>query len=271
MTNHSVKMRIRSILWKGPKLLLAKTGSVHSLVSAPLCSSWDTRSRGCSTKCGFVLQTKDYLVPRFSRLVRPSRLQFQRSLRNWYWHSMMPRRMASRKVSAKPGSLRHSLFCLRDSFSKSHCFTWTFPWAEFVEGPSDGKCVRASFPVKLKGNKRSSELWKTTVMEEKRRPEGRIFRRLLVRVLDQLGRLIRSLSHFPPKAKQQTSAVGRRTCVVTSSIRWDVFLPPRRRRVYTPAFLFPSQFTDHHIQGFVLPKGAARHHMPQLCANSSKH
>lgn len=122
---------------------------------------------------------------------------------------MIPSRMASRKVSAKPGSLRHSLFCLRDSFSKSHCFTWTFPWAEFVEGPRDGKWVRASFPVRLKGNRKSSELWKMAVMEEKRWSEGRIFRKLLVRVLYQLRRLINTdwldlVSHFHHTPRQSS-------------------------------------------------------------------
>lgn len=105
---------------------------------------------------------KDYLVPRFSRLVRPSRLQFQRSLRNWNWHSMIPRRMASRNVSAKPGSLRHNLFCLRDSLSKSHCFMWAFPWAEFVEVPREGKWVRASFPVRLKESRKTVSHGKET-------------------------------------------------------------------------------------------------------------
>lgn len=137
-----------------------------------LCWLWDAYSRQYSTKWDFILQTKDYLVPRFSRLVRPSRLQFQRSLRNWYWHSMIPSRMASRNVSAKPGSLRHSLFCLRDSFSKSHCFMWTFPWAEFVEGPKEGKWVRASFPVRLKKSKRAwnqgrQQSWKRKVIRGK--------------------------------------------------------------------------------------------------------
>lgn len=191
----SWKMRTRYILWQ--KKIINCTGlipgqkrwSLHCLVTTPLCWIWDPYSRGYSTEWGLILQTKDYLVPRFSRLVRPSRLQFQRSLRNWYWHSMIPRRMASRKVSAKPGSRWQSLFCLRDSFSRSHCFTWTFPWAELVEGPRDGKWVRASFPVKLKGSGKNSELWKMAVMEEQR-SEGRIFRKLLVRVIYQLRRLI---------------------------------------------------------------------------------
>jgi len=135
---------------------------------------------------------------------------------------MIPSRMASRKVSAKPGSLRQSLFCLRDSFSKSHCFTWTFPWAEFVEGPRDGKWVRASFPVKLKGSRKSSELWKTAVMVEKRRSEGRIFRKLLVRVHYQLRRLINTdwldlVSHLHHTPRQSSRLWGERrnACVLS--------------------------------------------------------
>lgn len=104
-----------------------------------------------------LLHARDWSVPRFRRLVRPSKLQFQRSLRNWYWHSMIPSRMASRKVSASPGSRRQSLFCLRDSLSKSHCLRCTFPWAGFVDGPSKGKWVRASFPVRLTEERRERE------------------------------------------------------------------------------------------------------------------
>lgn len=148
---------------------------------------------------------------------------------------MMPSRMASRKVSAKPGSRRHSLFCLRDSFSKSHCFTWTFPGAEFAEGPRDGKWVRASFPVKLKGNKRSSELWKTTVMEEKRRPEGRIFRKLLLRALDQLGRLIRFLSHLHHTPRQSSRpALRREERVLSPATSGGTYSCLQAEDVFTP-------------------------------------
>lgn len=88
-------------------------------------------------------------LPLLSRPVLPSRLQFQRSCRNWNWHSSRLRWAASCRVSARPGSRRQSCFCRRDSFSRSHCFRWAPPCAGAAAVPSPGKGVRTSRPVRL--------------------------------------------------------------------------------------------------------------------------
>lgn len=88
--------------------------------------------------------------PLLSKPVRPSRLQFQRSCRNWNWHSSRPRCAASCSVSAKPGSRRHSCFWRRDSFSRSHCLRWAPLCASDAEVPGPGKGVSTSLPVKLR-------------------------------------------------------------------------------------------------------------------------
>lgn len=90
-----------------------------------------------------------FSLPLLSRAVLPSRLQFQRSWRNWNWHSSRLRCAASCSVSARPGSRRQSCFCRRDSFSRSHCFRWAPPCAGAAAVPSPGKGVRTSRPVRL--------------------------------------------------------------------------------------------------------------------------
>lgn len=100
--------------------------------------------------------------PLLSRPVLPSRLQFQRSCRNWNWHSSRPRRAASCRVSARPGSRRHSCFCRRDSFSRSHCSRWAPPWTGAAAVPRPGKGVRISRPVRLQGEEEGRcEPWRT--------------------------------------------------------------------------------------------------------------
>lgn len=95
-------------------------------------------------------------LPLFRRLPRPSRLQFQRSFLNWYRHSSRLRRTDSRSVSAKPGSLRQSLFCRLVRVICSHCFRWALPVGASLEnGP--GKNTKGSRPVSL-GVKRQNTI-----------------------------------------------------------------------------------------------------------------
>lgn len=97
-------------------------------------------------------------LPLWSRPVLPSRLQFQRSCLNWNWHSSSPRCAASRRVSAKPGSLLQSCFCHLDSFRRSHCFRWAPACAGAAAVPGPGKGVRTSRPVRLERVRRKMSL-----------------------------------------------------------------------------------------------------------------
>lgn len=92
--------------------------------------------------------------PLLSSPVLPSKLQFQRSCRNWNWHSSRLRCAASRRVSARPGSRRQSCFWRRVNFSRSHCFRWAPPWAGTTAVPRPGKGVRTSRPVRLERARR---------------------------------------------------------------------------------------------------------------------
>lgn len=87
-------------------------------------------------------------LPLFSRLPLPSKLQFQRSFLNWYRHSKRLRRTDSRSVSAKPGSLRQSLFWRRVRVICSHCFKWALPVGGSL-GNGPGKNTKGSRPVSL--------------------------------------------------------------------------------------------------------------------------
>lgn len=96
-------------------------------------------------------------LPLFRRLPLPSKLQFHRSFLNWYRHSKRLRRTDSRSVSAKPGSLRQSLFWRRVRVICSHCFKCALPVGGSLEnGP--GSNTKGSRPVSL-GVKGKQQWW----------------------------------------------------------------------------------------------------------------
>lgn len=101
------------------------------------------------------------VLPLFRRLPRPSRLQFQRSDLNWYLHSRRLRRTDSLRVSARPGSLRHSRFCRRVRVICSHCFRCAFPvGASLEKGPRNTKGSRpVSLQLVLEERNTKESLW----------------------------------------------------------------------------------------------------------------